>query len=183
MKETKKKYISAKTIKQYYKRFANGEQYIGINPITHKIETDDKRYWWEQRAVYNHILTIINSVGKDLTEDQLYGKNGLVALLEPYQRQYNRIMNLHNEHMEFATHGWMLVEDGSVDTEAIEEDGLGPGKIVVYRQGSCQPAVIKDSLNTEPYRQSADYYLNLMLATAETFCNNIDKGIAKDESV
>jgi hypothetical protein len=177
-----KRKISVKTLKQYYKRFAHGEQYISIDAAG-KIVNEDKNYYWQQRGVYNHILPIISSLGKDLSEDNLYGRNGLVALLEPYQRAYNNIMNLHNEHLESATHGWMAVEDGSVDVDELSEEGLAPGKVVIYRQGSCQPAVIKDSLNTEPYLKSADYYLNLMLTTAETFCNNIDKGVAKDESV
>jgi hypothetical protein len=171
----KRKSIPAKTFKQYYKRFANGEQYISINPITGKIEKEDRIYWWQQQGVYNYILPIIKSQGKDLTEDDLYGKAGLVALLEPYQRAYNKIMNLHNEHIEFSTYGFMAVEDGSVDVEALEADGLGPGKIVVYRQGSIAPSVTKDELNIQQYLESAEYYCDKMLAAAETFCNIIKK--------
>jgi hypothetical protein len=177
-----KRKIPVKTLKQYYKRFAHGEQYISIDGAG-KIVSEDKNYYWQQRGVYNLVLPIILSLGKDLSEDSLYGRNGLVALLEPYQRAYNKVINLHNEHLESATHGWMAVEDGSVDVDDLSEEGLAPGKIVIYRQGSKAPAVIKDSLNTEPYLKSADYYLNLMLAAAETFCNSIDKGVAKNESI
>ncbi len=177
-----KRKIPVKTLKQYYKRFAHGEQYISID-VAGKIVNEDKNYYWQQRGVYNHVLPIILTQGKDLSEDRLYGRNGLVAFLEPYQRAYNKVMNLHNEHLESATHGWIAVEDGSVDVDDLSEEGLAPGKIVIYRQGSKAPMVLKDSLNTEPYLKSADYYLNLMLATAETFCSNIDKGVAEDESV
>lgn len=160
--------ISAKTLKQYYKRFAHGEQYINFDS-TGKIINEDKNYYWQQRGVYNHILPIIMSQGADLSENDLYGRNGLVALLEPYQRAYNNIMNLHNEHLESATHGWMTVEDGSVDVDSLENDGLAPGKILVYRQGSVAPAVIKDTLNIQPYLESAAYYHNQLLYAAEAF--------------
>ena len=176
-KQTKN--IPLKTIKQYYKRFAHGEQYINIDSFG-KIASEDKNYYWQQRRVYNHILPIILSQGKDLSEDNLYGRNGLVALLEPYQREYNKIMNLHNEHLESATHGWIAVEDGSVDVDDLTEEGLAPGKVVIYRQGSKAPIQVKDDLNTEHYLKSADYYLNLMIAVANTFCNSLDKGISKN---
>ena len=175
MAEFKNTKVPAKTIKQYYKRFAQGEQYISINPITGKIETEAKVYWWQQRGIYNKILPIIKSHGKDLSEEQLYGRTGLVALLEPYQRAYNRIMNLHNEHIEFSTYGFISVEDGSVDVEALEADGLCPGKVMVYRQGSAVPAIIKDELNVQQYLESAEYYYNQMLAAAEAFCGTVKK--------
>lgn len=168
MEQIKKRCISAKTLKQYYKRFAHGEQYICFDPAG-KIVSEDKNYYWQQRGVYNHILPIIMSKGSGLSEDDLYGRNGLVALLEPFQRAYNNVMNLHNEHLESATHGWMAVEDGSVDVDSLEEDGLAPGKIVIYRQGSVSPALIKDTPNTQPYLESADHYYNQMLQAAEMF--------------
>lgn len=80
---------------KYYKRFANGEQYIEINKLTNEITTLDKVYWWQEQRVYNHIKPLLDVYGKDFTEKELYGKNGLVALLEPYQRSYNEIMNQH----------------------------------------------------------------------------------------
>lgn len=174
----KAKSIPIKTLKQYYKRFAHGEQYIIIDSFG-KIVSEDKNYYWQQRGVYNHILPIILTQGKELSENDLYGRNGLVALLESYQRAYNKIMNLYNEHLDLATHGWMAVEDGSVDADDLSEEGLAPGKVVIYRQGANPPAAIKDTLNTELYLKSADYYLNLMLVAAETFCSTIDKGAAK----
>lgn len=35
--------------------------------------------------------------------------------------------------------GVLTVEDGSIDTENLEDDGLSPGKILVYRQGATPP--------------------------------------------
>lgn len=160
--------ISAKTLKQYYKRFAHGEQYISLDH-TGKIINEDKDYYWQQRSVYNHILPIIMSHENSLSENDLYGRNGLVALLEPYQRAYNNVMNLYNEHLEFATHGWIAVEEGSIDTDSLTEDGLTPGRFVLYRQGSVAPAVIKDTLNAQPYLESTEHYYNQMLQITEMF--------------
>ena len=160
--------VSAQKFKQYYKRFANGEQYIKIDP-NGEIVTEDLTYHWQSRGIYNKIKPLICSLGKNLTETQLYGKNGLVALLEPYQRAYNKIMNLHNEHIEFATRGYMAVEDGSVDVDELSEEGLAPGKIVVYRQGSSSPYVIQGDLKTTAYLESAEYYSRQMISAAEMF--------------
>ena len=35
------------------------------------------------------------------------------------------------------------IEDGSVDIENIEDEGLSPGKILVYRQGSTPPSFMQ----------------------------------------
>lgn len=175
MTKIKTKSIPTKTLKQYYKRFAHGEQYISIDR-TGKIINEDKNYFWQQRGIYNHTLPIILSQGKDLSEADLYGRNGLVALLEPYQRAYNQIMNLYNEHLAFATYGLMEVEDGSIDVDSLEEEGLAPGKIVIYRQGSAAPALLKDALNTRPYLESAEYYHKQMLNVAEVFLQAKRKG-------
>lgn len=160
--------IPAKTLKQYYKRFAYGEQYIKLDR-TGKIINEDKNYYWQHRGVYNQILPIIMSQETKLSENDLYGRNGLVSLLESYQRAYNNAMNLHNEHLEAATRGWMAAEEGSIDVDSLEEDGLAPGKVVLYRQGSVAPAVIKDNLNIQSYLESATYYHDQMLHTAEAF--------------
>ena len=38
--------------------------------------------------------------------------------------------------------GVLTVEDGSVDTDNLEEEGLSPGKVLVYRQGANKPALM-----------------------------------------
>ena len=38
--------------------------------------------------------------------------------------------------------GVLTVEDGSVDADALEEDGLLPGKVLVYRQGGKPPEIL-----------------------------------------
>ena len=172
MIEIKTKVIPAKKVRQFYKRFANGEQYIELDPRLGIVE-QEKRYYWEVNRVYNHIKPIIDLYADGLTEEELYGRHGLVSLLEPYQREYNRIMKKHSEHIEFATYGYMAVEDGSVDTDELCEEGLCAGKIVIYRQGARSPELQKDALNTKPYLESAEYCLEQMVAIASIFCEKI----------
>ena len=57
----------------------------------------------------------------------------------PIQRAYNAIKNRKHEYMARLASGVLAVEDGSVDIENIEEEGLAPGKILVYRNGSTIP--------------------------------------------
>jgi len=45
----------------------------------------------------------------------------------------------------------LCVEDGSVDIDALEQDGLKDGKVIVYRQGSREPFVL--TLNTPDYER------------------------------
>ncbi len=172
-----KKVIPAKKVRQYYKRFAKGEQYIELHPAFGIID-QDKQYYWQSRKVFNHIAPLIDLYGGGLTEEELYGRHGLVSLLEPYQREYNRIMNLHSEHIRFATYGFMAVEDGSVDTDELSEEGICAGKILIYRQGSNSPKLEKDTLNTKPYTESADYVLTQMYGIAVNF-EKTHKGGAK----
>lgn len=160
--------ITARKIRQFYKRFANGEQYIELSPFCGIVELD-KRYYWQSQKVFNHIAPLIDLYGDGLTEEELYGRHGLVSLLEPYQREYNRIMNLHSEHIGFATYGYMAVEDGSVDADELCEEGLMAGKVIVYRQGARSPELHKDALNTKPYLESADYCLTQMYGIAVNF--------------
>lgn len=167
----KKKRPTARLVRQFYKRFANGEQYIELQGFRDKfsIVSQDKQFYWQCQKVYNHIKPLIDLYGKEYTEEELYGRYGLVSLLEPYQREYNRIMNLHSEHIYMATHSYMVVEDGSVDTDELSEEGLPMGKIVVYRQGGREPELKTATLATEGYLKSAEYCLNKMHEIVENF--------------
>ncbi len=169
---TNNKKIPASKVRQFYKRFANGEQYIELGPlsaVTNDFEEVDKRFWWQERRVYNLVKPMVLEFGKDLTEDQLYGREGLVSLLEPWQRKYNDIMNMHDVHLDFATTGYMTVEDGSVDTDELSDEGLMPGKILIYRQGASWPHIEKDALKPEAYVESASYCYNMMRRIADAF--------------
>ena len=63
----------------------------------------------------------------------------MISRLIPIQRAYNAVKNRKHEYLNRLTMGVLAVEDGSVDIDNLEEDGLAPGKILVYRQGSTAP--------------------------------------------
>ncbi len=146
--ETKIK-VSKKTRISFNKKFANGEQYLYLVPGAEdsNIVTTNKEYWWQERAVYNHILPLIEyakSKLNRLSDDDIYGENGLVERLMPYQRLYNATMNQRSDRLKYATYGICFIEDGSVDADSLAEDGVRPGSVVVYRQGSIEPQLVFD---------------------------------------
>lgn len=63
----------------------------------------------------------------------------MISRLIPIQRAYNAVKNRKHEYINRLTLGILAVEDGSVDIDNLEEEGLAPGKILVYRQGSSAP--------------------------------------------
>ena len=163
--------IPTNTLKQYYKRFANGEQYIYVSPYTGDIIEQSRQYYWQPWKVYNMIKPLLAVYGKNLTDSQVYGREGLVSLLEHWQRKYNDIMNMHGNHLDFATYGHVVVEDGSIDVDELSEEGLAPGKVIVYRQGGNWPHIEKDALNPQAYIESADYCYKQMVRVCEMFVN------------
>ena len=60
----------------------------------------------------------------------------------PVQRAYNAVKNRKHEYLNRISMGVLAVEDGSVDTDNLSEEGLCPGKILVYRQGSTPPVMM-----------------------------------------
>lgn len=162
------KVIPKKKIMQYYKRFANGEQYIMLAP-SGTVIAYEPIHLWAPRNVYNYIKPLIDLYCKDLSDEQLYGRNGLVSLLEPYQRDYNFIKNCEMIRIHQCTYGVLAVEDGSVDVDELCEEGMTPGKVLVYRQGSKPPELIKENINTTHYRESANNCLSKMQAITNMF--------------
>ncbi len=63
----------------------------------------------------------------------------VVERLIPLQRSYNAVKNRKHEFMNRIAMGVLLVEDGSVDVDDLEEEGLQPGKVLIYRQGANVP--------------------------------------------
>lgn len=61
----------------------------------------------------------------------------------PIQRTYNAIKNKKHEFIERLAAGVLSVEDGSIDIDNLESDGLAPGKILIYRNGSTPPKFLE----------------------------------------
>lgn len=66
----------------------------------------------------------------------------VVDRLIPLQRAYNAVRNRKHEYFNRSVMNVLTVEDGSVDIDSLEIEGLSPGKVLVYRQGSKAPAIM-----------------------------------------
>ncbi|MCL2675205.1 MAG: hypothetical protein FWE84_01250 [Firmicutes bacterium] len=78
----------------------------------------------------------------------------------PVQRAYNAVKNRKHEFLNRIAMGVLAVEDGSVDTENLETEGLSPGKILVYRQGSTPPALLDPGSVPAEFADEEDKLLN-----------------------
>ncbi|MBQ8320351.1 MAG: hypothetical protein IJX81_05670 [Clostridia bacterium] len=67
----------------------------------------------------------------------------IVDRLIPLQRAYNAVRNRKHEFLNRLSVGVLTVEDGSVDSDALAEEGLAPGKVIVYRQGGKAPELME----------------------------------------
>ncbi len=70
----------------------------------------------------------------------------IIERLIPIQRAYNAVKNRKHEFLNRLSNGVMTVEDGAVDIEDLECEGLPPGKVLVYRQGSKPPEMMTDAM-------------------------------------
>ncbi|MBE5744868.1 MAG: hypothetical protein E7355_01885 [Clostridiales bacterium] len=68
--------------------------------------------------------------------------SSVIDRLIPVQRAYNAVRNRKHEFLNRSAMGVLTVEDGSVDTDELTEEGLLPGKVLVYRQGGKAPAML-----------------------------------------
>lgn len=68
--------------------------------------------------------------------------SSVIDRLIPVQRAYNAVRNRKHEFLNRLSMGVLTVEDGSVDTDELTEEGLLPGKVLVYRQGGKAPEML-----------------------------------------
>lgn len=66
----------------------------------------------------------------------------VIERIIPVQRAFNAVKNRKHEFLNRLSMGVLTVEDGAVDTDELAEDGLYPGKIIVYRQGAEPPKMM-----------------------------------------
>lgn len=66
----------------------------------------------------------------------------IIDRLIPVQRAYNAVKNRKHEFLNRLSMGVLTVEDGSIDTDELSEEGLLPGKVLVYRQGGKPPEML-----------------------------------------
>ncbi|MDR0462423.1 MAG: hypothetical protein LBG88_03810 [Christensenellaceae bacterium] len=85
-----------------------------------------------------------------------YGRSVIERAI-PVQRAYNAVKNRKSEFLNRLACGVLSVQEGSVDVEALENDGLAPGAIITYKQGMDAPTfmsggIVPESLEREEER-------------------------------
>ncbi len=91
-----------------------------------------------------------------LTQIGSFWGGSIVDRLVPVQRAYNAIKNRKIEFMNRLTMGVLKVEDGSIDVENLEDEGLCPGRILVYRQGANSPEFLEgENLSSDFEKEEA----------------------------
>ena len=83
----------------------------------------------------------------------------IVERIIPIQRAYNAVKNRKHEFLNRLAMGVMTVEDGSIDIDNLEEEGLSPGKILVYRQGAVKPSLMDSGDVPHDFNQEEDRLL------------------------
>lgn len=78
----------------------------------------------------------------------------------PVQKAYNAIKNKKHEFLTRLAMGVLTVEDGSVDVDNLETNGLEPGKIIVYRNGSTPPKFLDPGSIPEEFEKEETKLLN-----------------------
>ncbi len=68
--------------------------------------------------------------------------SSVIERIIPVQRAFNAVKNRKHEFLNRLSAGVLSVEDGSIDADELAEDGLYPGKVIVYRQGSNPPQMM-----------------------------------------
>jgi hypothetical protein len=131
-----------KQLTKWQKSFIlDGEQFTILNYSNYEIMHVDKDYYYQTQQVFNVIGTFISkliSLGVDENKF-IWGKGKIADTLIPYQQEYNNCKNQLIEARKRLLYPIMVVEDGSVDVDDLCEEGLAPGKVLVYRQGSSAP--------------------------------------------
>ena len=91
-----------------------------------------------------------------ISQPSLFWGTSIVERCIPVQRAYNAVKNRKHEFMNRLCMGIMSVEDGSVDIENLEDEGLSPGKVLIYRQGARAPQMLATSSLPVDFRDEED---------------------------
>ena len=78
-----------------------------------------------------------------IEEPGCFWGTSIIERLVPVQRAFNAVKNRKHEFINRLSLGVLSVEDGSVDLDNLEDEGLCPGKVLVYRQGSNEPKYLQ----------------------------------------
>lgn len=85
-------------------------------------------------------IPIIQTVCREVP-GQFFGKSVIEDLI-PRQRAYNGCINRIHEYIKRIALGNLSVQEGSIDIEEYEENGLAPGAFLVYKDGTNPPVPV-----------------------------------------
>lgn len=124
-----------------------GNKLLGIQELPYKNKTDGERGFPFVRQCS------IAQVGN-------FWGNSIIERLIPIQRSYNAIKNRKHEFLNRIALGILTVEDGSVDVDNLEDEGLSPGKVLVYRQGSTPPTIMQTNQMPSAFEKEEENLLS-----------------------
>lgn len=86
----------------------------------------------------------------------------IIDRLIPLQRRYNALRNRKAEYLNRAAIGQLAYEEGSIDEDFLENDGLAPGTMIPFKRGAAPPTYMQyhalpHSFETEEQSLLADF--------------------------
>lgn len=120
---------------------------------------------------------------KQVSSKQLscFWGSSIIERCIPMQRAYNSIKNRKHEFLTRLATGVLTVEDGSVDVDNLENNGVEPGKIIIYRNGSTPPKFLDPGKIPEDFNKEEEKLLseinNLSCISEVTTNANIPSGV------
>ena len=122
------------------------------------------------KLIYNGELPYINKAeGKrgfpfirqmSIPTPNCFWGTSIIERCIPIQRAFNAVKNRKHEFINRLTMGILSVEDGSVDIENLEEEGLSPGKVLIYRQGANGPKLLSSESLPIDFKNEEDALLS-----------------------
>lgn len=104
----------------------------------------------------------------------------IIDRLIPVQRAYNAVRNRKHEFLNRLSMGVLTVEDGSVDTDELAEEGLLPGKVLVYRQGGKAPEMLDPGAFPTEFAKEEEWLekeFSLISGVSDLFKNSTPTGV------
>ena len=80
--------------------------------------------------------------------------------LIPIQRAYNAVKNRKHEYLNRLAIGILTYEDGTIDVETVESEGLPPGGTVPYSRGARPPNYLQSERIGSEFREEEQSLLN-----------------------
>ena len=142
-------------------------------------------YYYQSNLVFNIIKPFIKKlIDLDIDESLIWGKDSVADILIPYQMEYNKVKNKYLDILNNFTLPLVMVEDGSVDVDALCDDGICPGKVLVFRQGSVSPNIstVYNTEDIESLYRICDYTFTSFVDACRRVCCtvNVDKSIVEE---